>query len=151
VGDVTIKLSGHPPFGAQVILNGHEYAACAARAAGIGFSKEGNCFTGTSDPERLAQIAESLSQPGAIGRLGPVIDRWIYTACLCFGLGLEEQKQSRFVYDYSIYQVEYSRNLIFHSGAVMDRLFNTLVDRTRSRLDLPTVRTLFGEGVRPSV
>jgi hypothetical protein len=148
-GHVTIKLSGHPPFGAQVILNGHEYVACAARAAGVGFSKEGNCFTGVSDPERLAQLAESLSQPGAIGRLGRVIDRWIYTACLCFGLGLDEQKQSRFVYDYSIYQVEYSRNLIFHSGAVMDRVFTTLVDRTRSRLDIPTVRTRFGSRGRP--
>jgi hypothetical protein len=35
-----------------------------------------------------------------------VIDRWIYTVCLCFGLNLDEQEQSRFVYDYSIYQVE---------------------------------------------
>jgi hypothetical protein len=26
----------------------------------------------------------------------------------------------------------------------MDRLFNTVVDRTRSRLDVPKVRTLFG-------
>jgi hypothetical protein len=32
---------------------------------------------------------------------------------------------------------------------VMDRVFNTLVDRTRSRLDLPTVRTLFGSRNRP--
>jgi hypothetical protein len=23
-GHVTIKMSGHPPFGAQIILNGHE-------------------------------------------------------------------------------------------------------------------------------
>ena len=44
-GHVTIKISGHPPFGAQVILNGHEYVACPAHAAGIGFAKEGNCFT----------------------------------------------------------------------------------------------------------
>ncbi len=42
-GHVTVKMSGHPPFGAQVILNGHEYVAAAARAAGIGFAKEGNC------------------------------------------------------------------------------------------------------------
>ena len=40
-GHVTIKMSGHPPFGAQVILNGHEYVAAAARAAGIGFSSSG--------------------------------------------------------------------------------------------------------------
>src|SRR6516162_2710926 len=27
-GHLTIKMSGHPPFGAQVMLNGHEYVAC---------------------------------------------------------------------------------------------------------------------------
>ena len=148
-GHVTIKISGHPPFGAQVILNGHEYVACAARQTGIGFRKEGNCFTQAGDPERLAQIADTFSQPGGIGRLGQVIDRWIYSACLCYGLGIDEQQQSGFRYDYSIYQVEYSRNLAFASGAVMDRLFNTMVDRTRSRLDIPKVRTLFGSKGRP--
>jgi hypothetical protein len=148
-GHVTIKISGHPPFGAQVILNGHEYVACAAQAAGVGFAKEGNCFTGVSDPERLAQIADTLSQAGTIGRLSQVIDRWIYTACLCFALDLDEQRRSGFVYDYSIYQAEYSRNLVFASGAVMDRLFNTVVDRTRSRLGVPTLRTLFGAKSRP--
>jgi hypothetical protein len=148
-GHVTIKLSGHPPFGAQVILNGHDYVACAGQKAGLGFAKEGNCFTRVSEPERLAQLADTLSQPGTTGRLSQVIDRWIYTACLCFGLSLDEQKQSGFVYHYSIYQVEYSRNLLFASGAVMDRLFNTVVDRTRSRLDIPKVRTLFGSKGRP--
>jgi len=24
-GHLTMKMSGHPPFGAQIILNGHEY------------------------------------------------------------------------------------------------------------------------------
>jgi hypothetical protein len=31
-GHMVIKMSGHPPFGAQVILNGHEYVAVAAQA-----------------------------------------------------------------------------------------------------------------------
>ena len=26
-GHVTIKMSGHPPFGAQIILKGHEFVA----------------------------------------------------------------------------------------------------------------------------
>ena len=95
-GHVTIKMSGHPPFRAQVILNGHEYVAAAARAAGIGFAKEGNCFTGIADPQGLAQVADTLSQHAAIGRLGQVCDRWIYSACLCFGLDLAEQARSGF-------------------------------------------------------
>jgi len=148
-GHLTIKMSGHPPFGAQVILNRHEYLACAGQAAGVGFTKEGNCFTVVTDPERLAQVADTLSQPGTIGRLSQVIDSWIYTACLCFGLDLAEQARSGFGYGYSIYQVEYSRNLIFRSGAVMERLFDTVMDRTRTRLDVPKLRTLFGVGYRP--
>ena len=143
-GHLVIKMSGHPPFGAQVILNGHEYVACAAHAAGIAFTKEGNCFTRITDPRGLAQIAETLSQPAAIGRLGQACDRWIYTACLCFGLDLADQQASGFRYDYSVYQAEYSRNLIFASGARMDRVFGTVADRTRSRLDVPALRTLFG-------
>ena len=94
-GHLVIKMSGHPPFGAQVILNGHEYVACAAHAAGIGFTKEGNCFTEITDPAGLAQIAETLSQDAAIGRLGQACDRWIYTACLCFGLDLADQQRQR--------------------------------------------------------
>ena len=68
-GHVTIKISGHPPFPAQVILNGHEYVACQARKAGIQFTKEGNCFTQISDAAGLAKIADTLSAEMAIGRL----------------------------------------------------------------------------------
>ena len=48
-GHMVIKMSGHPPFPAQVILNGHAYVAVAAQAEGIGFVKEGNYFTGMAD------------------------------------------------------------------------------------------------------
>jgi hypothetical protein len=149
-GHLTIKMSGHPPFGAQVILNGHEYVACAAQAAGIRFAKEDNCFTGIADPHGLAQIADTLSQPAAIGRLSQVCDRWIYSACLCFALDSAEQAVSRFRYAYSVYQAEYSRNLLFASGARMDRVFSTVADRTRSRLDVPALRTMFGTRQRPA-
>src|SRR5262249_50628796 len=148
-GHLTVKMSGHPPFGAQVILNGHEYVACQAHAEGIGFTKEGNCFTGIADPQRLAQVADALSQPAAIGRLGQVCDRWIYSACLCFGLSLADQARSGFAYNYSIYQAEYSRNLLFRSGGQMEDLFDRILDRTRSRLDIPTLRVLFGCKNRP--
>jgi hypothetical protein len=148
-GHLTVKMSGHPPFGAQVILNGHEYTACQARAEGIGFVKEGNCFTGIADPQGLAQIADALSRHAAIGRLGQVCDRWIYSACLCFGLDLAEQARSGFCYSYSIYQAEYSRNLLFRSGGQMEDLFDRVLDRTRSRLGIPTLRVLFGLKNRP--
>ena len=148
-GHLVIKISGHPPFGAQVILNGHEYVACAAQAEGIGFTREGNCFTGIADPQGLARVADAWPRHAAIGRLGQVCDRWIYSACLCFGLDLAEQEASGFRYGYSVYQAEYSRNLLFASGAQMEALFDRILDRTRSRLDIPALRTLFGLKARP--
>jgi hypothetical protein len=148
-GHLVIKMSGHPPFGAQVILNGHEYVAVAAQGEGIGFTKEGNCFTEIADPQRLARVADAWPQQAAIGRLGQVCDRWIYSACLVFGLDLAEQERSGFRYDYSVYQAEYSRNLLFKSGAQMEDLFDRVLDRTRSRLDIPAIRTIFGLSSRP--
>jgi hypothetical protein len=148
-GHMTVKMSGHPPWPAQVILNGHEYAAVAAQGEGIGFVKEGNCFTGIADPQGLARVADALSREAAIGRLGQACDRWIYTACLCFGLDLDDQARSGFRYGYSVYQAEYSRNLLFASGGQMEDLFERVLDRTRSRLDIPVLRTIFGLKNRP--
>jgi hypothetical protein len=148
-GHLVIKMSGHPPFGAQVILNGHERVAVAAQGEGIGFTKEGNCFTEIADPRRLARVADAWPHDAAKGRLGQVCDRWIYTACLCFGLDLAEQERSGFRYGYSVYQAEYSRNLLFRSGTQMEDLFDRVLDRVRSRLDIPAIRTIFGLSSRP--
>jgi hypothetical protein len=97
----------------------------------------------------LAKIADTLSGPQAIGRLNQVCERWIYTTCLCFALELEEQKRSGFRYQYSNYQVEYSRNLIFEIGGHMDQVFQALIDRSRVPLDLQTIKTILGYQRRP--
>jgi len=148
-GHITIKISGHPPFPAQVILNGHEYVACQARKAGIRFTKEGNCFTHISDAAGLATIADTLSGQRTTGRLSQACERWIYTTCLCFALDMDEQKQSGFHYQYSNDQVEYSRNLIFEIGGHMDQVFQALIDRSRVLLDLKTMKTILGYKHRP--
>jgi hypothetical protein len=148
-GHLTIKMSGHPPFGAQIILNGHEFVACQAKNAGIGFTKQDNCFTKIASPEELAQVADTLSQSETAGLLRQLCERWIYTACLCFALDLEEQKRSVFSYSYSVFQMEYSRNLQFQSGGQMEQVFQALIDRSRWPLDLDRVKTIFGDKKRP--
>ena len=146
---MTIKMSSHPPFSAQIILNGHEYVACAAAGLGLGFAKEGNCFTSVTDTQALAGVADTLSEARTIGRLARVCQRWIYSSCLCFALDSSEQQVSGFTYTYSVYQAEYSRNLLFRSGGQMEDLFDRVLDRTRSRLDIPVLRTIFGLKARP--
>ena len=75
--------------------------------------------------------------------------RWSCTACSCFGLNLADQQRTCFSYAYSACQAEYSRNLLFAYGGHMDRVFNAMLDRTRSRLDICVLRTLFGARRRP--
>jgi hypothetical protein len=62
-------------------------------------------------------------------------------SALCFALELEEQKRGGFHYQYSNYQIEYSRNLIFSSGREMDEVFQALIDRSRVLLDIQKVGT----------
>lgn len=148
-GHLTIKMSGHPPFGAQIILNGHEYVAAQARQAGIACTKEGNCFTHSSSAVDLARVADTLSDERMIGRLTQVCERWIYTTCLHLALDRNEQRRSGFRYAYSVYQVEYSRNLLFQAGGQMEQVFQGLIDRTRARLTVRDLKTIFGTKRRP--
>jgi hypothetical protein len=148
-GHITIKMAGHPPFGTQIMLNGHEYVACQGRKKKIEFTKEGNCFTIVDQPADLAKVADTLSGPRTIGRLSRVCEAWIYSACLCLALDLAEQKKSGFCYQYSVYQVECSRNLIFRRGGQMEQIFQGLIDRTRARLNVKRLKTIFGVKGRP--
>ena len=173
-GHVTVRMSGHPPFGAQVILNGHEYVARQAAKQGRYFPKEGNCFTDIisqakacqpADASRvenaigplaaagpvpdLTQLADALCSANIIGPLRQVCERWLYQACLLFGLSLEEQEKTHFQYEYSVFQVEYSRNLLFRRGCQLEQCFQGLLDRTRTRLDLKRLKTIFGVKRRP--
>lgn len=174
-GHVTVRMSSHPPFGAQVILNGHEYVERQARRAGVHFKKDGNCFTsiiGVADgghtavtsrptdaigpltsvgqPPRLAQFAETLCSQDTVGQLRQVCDRWVYSSCLHFVLPEAERLQSGFGYEYSLYQVEYSRNLLFQRGQQMEQVFDSLIERTRTKLDIKRLKTIFGLKKRPS-
>jgi len=96
----------------------------------------------------LAKIADTLSEQRAIGRLSQICDRWIYT-CLSFALDIEEQRHSGFRYQYSNYQVEYSRNLVFEVGGHMEQVFQALIDRSRASLNLKTIKTILGYQRRP--
>jgi len=78
-----------------------------------------------------------------------VCERWIYSAGLCFALDLEEQERSGFRYQYSNFQLEYSRNLVFDLGGQMEQVFQALIDRSRARLNLKTIKTILGYRHRP--
>lgn len=148
-GHVTIRMCGYSPFGAQVILNGHEWVERQACKQGVMVVKSGNCFVEGSDFEGVNRLAARLQRASAIGRLREVCERWIYSSCLCFALTREEQQRSRFAYSFSVFQMELSRNLLFARGGTMDEVYQKLIDRTRGPLELEQLKTIFGFAHRP--
>ena len=148
-GHMIIRMCSYPPFGAQIILNGHEWVACQARRQGVPIHKTDNCFVEGSEYQALERIAKALRDPTAIGQLLRACDRWVYSSALCFGLRQTDQERSRFRYSYSFFQLEYSRNLLFKRGRRMDEIFQRTIERTRGKLDVKRLKTIFGFKHRP--
>jgi hypothetical protein len=148
-GHVTIRICSYPPFGAQVILNGHERVERQARREQLAVVKDGNCFIEGSDFPGINRLAAKLSCTETIARLHQLCERWIYSTCLCFALPTEERSRSHFTYQYSVFQLELSRNLLFWRGTQMNEVYQKLIDRTRTPLTLRDVKTIFGFSHRP--
>ena len=103
-GHITVRMCGHAPFHAQVILNGHEYVACQAKAKPaepIEFIKEDNCFVHSNNLAGLQKVADTLRSSDVTGLLKRICERWIYTTCLCFALDSQERERCGFRYEYS--------------------------------------------------
>ena len=111
-GHVTLRMCGYPPFGTQVILNGHEWVERQAVRQKVTVAKSGNCFVEGSDFAQVNRLAALLQRESAIGKLAAVCERWIYSSALCFALTREKTAQG-FDYEYSVFQLELSRNLLF--------------------------------------
>ena len=147
-GHVVIRMCGYPPFGAQVILNGHEWVDLKARRAGERLERDDNSFVKADTYERINRLNGHLEREV---NLESLCNRWLYSACLCFGLTRQEQEATGFAYRYSIFQLELSRNYLFAKGAVLDEVYQQLLDRTRSRLDVERLKTIFGSRQRPRI
>jgi hypothetical protein len=140
---------GYPPFGAQVILNGHEWVERQARRKRVAAVKDGNCFIEGSDFPAISRVATALNSVETIARLRQLCERWIYATCLGFALPAEDCRRSGFRYQYSVFQLELSRNLLFRRGTTMEEVYQKLIDRTRVPLGLKQVKTIFGFSHRP--
>ena len=148
-GHVTIRICSYPPFGAQVILNGHERVERQARRTRVTVVKDGNCFIEGSDFSAISRLGAKFHHSDTTARLHQLCERWIYSTCLGFALPDEDRKRSHFQYQYSVFQLELSRNLLFWRGTTMNEVYQRLIDRTREPLALSNVKTIFGFSYRP--
>jgi hypothetical protein len=148
-GHVCFKISVHPPFGLQVMVNGHDWVMRQARRRKVSYQARGNAFIG-GDFAALDKLAARLREGAELERqLRALCERWVYQACLIHTMTLAEQARSGFAYHWSFYQLEYSRNLLFKNPATLESCYQGLLDRTRRTFDLEKLKTLLGWKRRP--
>lgn len=145
-GHVTIRMCAHPPFTCMLIVNGHERLRRQAENLKIKHVMEGNCFIEGSDLEKIGRLGDCLLE--STPDIKQLADRWLST-CLSFALSTQEQEQTGFKYEHSIFQIEYSRDYIFRRGSTLDEIYGSMTEHLRTRVGLEQLKTIFGFKRRP--
>ena len=97
------------------------YLACQARAAGIDFTKDGNCFAAVAAPTRPGSGRRHLVAASDYRAPEPGLQPVDLHPRACASVWTRTRwRGGGFGYAHSVYWVEYSRNLLVAAGALWD-------------------------------
>jgi hypothetical protein len=113
IGPLAMCVGTNLPFQTTYYLNRHNFIAIELRQQGVAFHKDDNTFPSTSDPQALQAATGKLSASIIEKRLN------YWTWLLVFPKG----PPSRSRREYSIKQIEHSRNFIFKRNFPIRKIF----------------------------
>jgi hypothetical protein len=140
-GRMFVRVCPYLPFSARVCLNQHHWLAKRMRTEGIDFKQCANAFLRCSHPQKLQQLADSLTPDDLVG----CGQKWL--ACLTPFFKDSERKTCGCQHRLFFSQVEYCDNLIFHRRAALDHLDQRLLDANRTIGQPSKITTIFGRKV----
>ena len=140
-GRMFVRMCPYFPFSARICLNQHHWLANRMREEGIDFRPCSNAFLQCSHPERLQQLADSLSAKDLL----TCGHKWLAYFTPFFTAA--ERKQAGCQHRLFFAQVEYCDNLIFHCRAALDALGERLLDANRTIGQPDKITTIFGRKV----
>jgi len=119
-GEGFARMSSYAPFQTRIWLNAHGYLAAQLRQRRIGFRLLDNCVVEVAEPAALTKIA----QPFDAKLVEQIARRWL--AWVPAPLTAAEREAG---YDWrlSVYQAEFSDNVIFHRTEVLNRVYEDLL------------------------
>ena len=103
-GHIVIKMRGHPPFGVQIILNGHQYVTRRAQPGGWISKERRELFCRSRRRGEFGEGGRHLVRGTDCRATAPSLPAVIYSSCLLFGLDEEEQRRSQFRYEYKTFR-----------------------------------------------
>ena len=133
-----VRMCPYFPFSARVCLNQHHGLALRMRQEGIAFRQCKNAFLQCSDPERLQELADSLTAQDLL-RCG---QKWLAAFTPFFTS--QERRQAGCQHRLFFSQVELCDNLIFFRRAAVDQFAERLLDMNRTIGQPKKITLIFG-------
>ena len=118
-GDGFVRICSYPPFATRIWFNGHGYLASRLTEQGIAVEFDGNCVVGCADPAALQKAADEFQE-----KVEQVARQWL---CMVPNPLSEKERAAGYETRLSIFQAEFSDNLIFHKTAVLNRLYERVL------------------------
>ena len=140
-GRMFVRICPYLPFSARVCLNQHHWLANRMGEEGIAFKQCANAFMGCAKPERLQQLADSLT-PWDLLSCG---QKWL--ARLTPFFTAREREQAGCQHRLFFSQVEFCDNLIFRRRAALDKLGERLLDANRTIGQPNKITVIFGRRI----
>src|ERR1700693_439104 len=137
-GRMFVRICPYLPFSARVYLNQHHWLANHLRQEGIGFQQCSNAFLNCKNPQRLQQLADSLTSRDLL----TCAHKWLAAFTPFFTD--QERRQAGCQHRLFFAQVEYCDNLIFHRRAALDQLGERLLDAKHTNGQPKTNTNIFG-------
>jgi hypothetical protein len=140
-GRMFVRICPYLPFSARICLNQHHWLANQMREDGIDFRQCANAFLRCSAPERLQQLAESLTSRD----LAACGQKWL--ARLTPFFTAKEREEAGCQHRLFFSQIEFCDNLIFRRRAALDQLGERLLDANRTIGQPNKITVIFGRRI----
>lgn len=118
-GEGFVRICTYPPFATRIWFNGHGYLASRLAEQGIAVEFDGNCVVGCADPAALQKAADEFQT-----KVEQVARQWLGIVPNPLS---EKERAAGYETRLSIFQAEFSDNLIFHKTAVLNRLYERVL------------------------
>jgi hypothetical protein len=119
-GEGFVRISSYPPFQTRIWMNAHGYLTSELRRHRIRFETLDNCIVDVTRPEVLQRIADRFD-----GDLAERVARrwlsWVPDPLT------PKERAAGFPHRFSIYQAEFSDNVIFRRAQVLNRVYEQLL------------------------
>jgi len=140
-GEGFVRISSYPPFQTRIWLNAHGYLAAQLRRRRIPFRTADNCFLEVADPAALQQAAAKFDAR-LVERIARRWLAWVPDPLT------PQERAAGYPTRLSIYQAEFSDNVIFHRTQVLNRVYEELL-RDHLHLGRPDMlKVIFDRQIR---